>query len=397
MSPRRGSAATRKRVLLLTEYPLEPERICCGPEAVGHRLAKGLSRYRDLEIHVLDCRDIDRDLEFSANNERSLLRVHVLASPRPKLFTRTVRDLPRIRRKIEAIRPDVIHALHLTSTYAALGTNYPVAWTPHGVEHHRRREEYYPGLRGYFQCKLALYIQHRCLKGVRDIVAVSNYVRDSLDPLTGARFHLIRNPIGEEFFALHNKDYRDEEEGRLLFVGSIWPLKGLLTLVEALKDIVPEMPAVNLRVVGRILDREYFHRVVSCVEGEGLGRRVVFCGLLGGDDLLQEYRRATALILPSRRESAGLAVMEAMAAGKPVVASRVAALPELVEEGRTGFLVEHGDVIGLADRIKTLLGDGELRRRMGEEGRKRAAAEFRLESIAARHRDLYLEMGGSAR
>ncbi len=377
----------RKRVLLLTEYPLEPERLHCGPEAVGYRLAQGLSRYRDLEIHVLDCRDLDHDLQFEADG----VQVHVLASPRPKLFTRTGRDLPRIRRKIEDVRPDVIHALHLASTCAALGTNCPLVWTPHGVEHHRQREEYYPGLRGYFQRRLALYLQARCLKGVKDIIAVSNYMRDSLEGLTGACFHLIRNPIGEEFFALPDRD--EEEEGRLLFVGSIWPLKGLLTLVEALKEVVPDRPAVKVRVVGRILDQEYFNYVVSCVEREGLGQRVVFCGLLGGDDLLREYRRATALILPSRRESAGLVVMEAMAAGKPVVASRVAALPELVEEGRTGFLVECGDVGGLADRIKTLLGDRELRRRMGEEGRKRASADFRLESIAARHRDLYLELG----
>ncbi len=392
MSLKRGNVSNRKRVLLLTEYPLEPGHICCGPEAVGYRLAKGLSHYRDLEVHVLDCRDLDHDLEFSADNERAPLQVHVLASPRPKLFTRTVRDLPRIRQQIEALRPDVVHALHLASAYAALGTNYPLVWTPHGVEHHRQRQEYYPGLRGYFQRKLALYIQARCLRRVRDIIAVSDYVRDSLDGQTGARFHLIRNPIGEEFFALPDSD-DGEEEGRLLFVGSIWPLKGLLTLVEALKEVVPAMPAVRLRVVGRILDREYFNRVVSYVEREGLGERVVFCGLLGGEGLLREYRRAAALILPSRRESAGLVVMEAMAAGKPVVASRVAALPELVEEGRSGFLVEHGDASGLADRIKALLSDRQLRRRMGEEGRKRASAEFRLESIVARHRDLYLEMG----
>lgn len=391
MSAKRGSASTRKRVLLLTEYPLEPERFRSGPEAVGYRLAKGLSHYRDLEIHVLDCRSIGHDLQFEADG----VQVHILASPRPKLFTRTVRDLPRIRQKIEDIRPDVIHALHPASAYAALGTNYPLVWTPHGLEQHRQRDEYYPGLRGYFQRKLAFYIQDRCLKGVKDIIAISNYMQDSLDELTEARFHLIRNPIAEEFFALSGGD--DEEEGRLLFVGSIWPRKGLLPLVEALKDIVPEIPEVNLRVVGRILDQEYFNRVVSFVEREGLGERVAFCGLLGGDDLLQEYRRATALIMPSRYESAGLAVMEAMAAGKPVVASGVFALPEVVEEGRTGFLVEYGDAIGLADRIKTLLSDRELRRRMGQEGRKRAAAEFRLESIAARHRDLYLEMGGSDR
>ncbi len=90
-----------------------------------------------------------------------------------------------------------------------------------------------------------------------------------------------------------------------------------------------------------------------------------------------------------------MAVIEAMAAGKPVVATRVGGVPDLVEEGGTGFTVAVGDVELFAQRVLDLLNDRGLRERMGYRARQ-LAERFRLERIAAQYRELYYQVAGRA-
>src|SRR5205085_10832980 len=111
------------------------------------------------------------------------------------------------------------------------------------------------------------------------------------------------------------------------------------------------------------------------------GRRVRFTGPVADDDLPALYRRASVFVLPTVEttcyggsvavtELLGLSVLEAMASGTPVVASRTGGLPEVVRDGETGFLVTPGDVPELHDRLDRLLRDPALARRMGRAARE---------------------------
>jgi glycosyltransferase involved in cell wall biosynthesis len=101
------------------------------------------------------------------------------------------------------------------------------------------------------------------------------------------------------------------------------------------------------------------------------------------------------VVLFSLQETAPMAVLEAMASGKAVVCSRVGGIPELVQDGRTGFLVESRDVDGLARRLVQVLQDRELALMMGDQGR-RLAGRFRGETVAARYRELYYQVARKA-
>ena len=90
-----------------------------------------------------------------------------------------------------------------------------------------------------------------------------------------------------------------------------------------------------------------------------------------------------------------MAVIEAMAAGKPVVATRVGGVPDLVADGETGFLVPPGDHEAMAGRLGDLLDDAGLRRRMGDRARQIARERFAADSVAAAHRNLYYQVLGS--
>ena len=128
---------------------------------------------------------------------------------------------------------------------------------------------------------------------------------------------------------------------------------------------------------------------------QSLESNVAFLGFLDGADLMDEYARCAAVVLASRHETAPMAVIGAMAAGKPVVANRVGGVPDLVEDGRSGFLVETDDVEGLARCIVELLTDKDLRRRMGRRSRQ-LAERFRSETVAGECRQLYYKVAGRA-
>jgi glycosyltransferase involved in cell wall biosynthesis len=96
-------------------------------------------------------------------------------------------------------------------------------------------------------------------------------------------------------------------------------------------------------------------------------------------------------VFPSIYEAFGIVLLEAMACGKPVVASNVGGIPFVVEEGKTGLLFESGNVEDLADKIVTILKDEELREKMGEAGRERAK-EFTWDKIAERTVEVYKEI-----
>jgi len=169
----------------------------------------------------------------------------------------------------------------------------------------------------------------------------------------------------------------------LLFVGRLTPHKGVDVLIRAL-------PAdASLTIIGSEgHDRDLPERgYPGLLRSVASGKRVRFAGAVDDSALARAYRRAVALVLPSVErtcygrtvavsELLGLVALEAMASGTPVIASRVGGIPEVVEDGETGFLVEPGDVPALRQRIETLRDDRALASRMAALARDRVLARW---------------------
>ena len=120
-----------------------------------------------------------------------------------------------------------------------------------------------------------------------------------------------------------------------------------------------------------------------------------FTGRVTTAELVQHYNRAEMLACPSLYEGFGLPAGEAMACGLPVAATTGGALPEVVEDGVTGILVPPGDAPALAEAIRTLMGDADLRRRMGQAGRERVLEKFSWRKAALETEAVYREaLGG---
>jgi glycosyltransferase involved in cell wall biosynthesis len=170
-------------------------------------------------------------------------------------------------------------------------------------------------------------------------------------------------------------------------VGRLEPVKGFGFLLEAVALLGARFPDLRVQFAGRGTDEP---RLRSLVERLGLARVVDFLGWQRDVNAL--HRSWHVLAQPSLHEGFGLAALEAMAAGVPVVASATGGLPELVEDERTGFLVPVGDVEALAGRLGRLLEDEALRIRIGEAARLRAVGSFSVEEMAARTAAVYDEL-----
>lgn len=187
------------------------------------------------------------------------------------------------------------------------------------------------------------------------------------------------------------------DEKTVLFVGRIDPVKGIDTWFRAMKLVVERDPALRQHLcvclIGGDLDDDMdpdseLARLVELKEELGIGDIVTFLGSRAQAALPFYYSAAAAVVMPSRYESFGLAALEAMACGTPVVASDVGGLSFLISDGVTGFLVPEGNAELFAEKILLLLRNPKLRNEMGKRGAAEAQ-EYAWPNIAERMVELY--------
>ncbi|MEV7811762.1 glycogen synthase [Streptomyces flaveolus] len=251
---------------------------------------------------------------------------------------------------------------------------------------------------------LSGWAERTAIEAADAVIAVSGAMRDdilacypALDP---ARVHIVHNGIdtrlyrpdpGTDALTRHGID---PTRPYVLFVGRITRQKGVPHLLRAVRDIDPGAQVVLCAGAPDTpeIDREF----QELFEELRRVRAGVFWipQMLPRTEVIQLLTHATVFACPSVYEPLGIVNLEAMACGTPVVASRVGGIPEVVDDGRTGLLVDVDDDFesGLARALDTVLGDPDAARRMGEAGRARAVGEFGWDAVARRTAGLYEEI-----
>ncbi|MHC1713196.1 MAG: glycosyltransferase family 4 protein [Solidesulfovibrio sp.] len=177
----------------------------------------------------------------------------------------------------------------------------------------------------------------------------------------------------------------DEKPGdgpvQLLFVGRVVRQKGLDVLLDALA-LLPDKAPFQLTLIG---DGPLRVELTEKAQRLGLGERVRFAGWVGREEMPAALGRADVFVFPSRDEGMPNAVLEAMASGLPVAATRISGNEELVADGETGFLVPPDDPASLAFALARLIGDVSLCRRLGAAGREKVVREYSWSVVAKRY------------
>ena len=222
------------------------------------------------------------------------------------------------------------------------------------------------------------------------VTAVSNYLRDVTVRELGVRreIDVIPNFVDGDLYrpdgaSDYSRSLRRDGEKVLMHISNFRPVKRVA-------DVVRVFDLVRRRIPARlILVGDGPHRALAeqLVEDGGFAAQTTFLGNVAAIETLLPI--ADLFLLPSDAESFGLAALEAMACGVPVIGTAKGGLPEVVDDGKEGFLRPVGDVSGMADAAMALLDDERLWRRFSEAARRRAVQDFPAAAIVRRYRELY--------
>ena len=221
----------------------------------------------------------------------------------------------------------------------------------------------------------------RKIEAAKLVACVSDFGRAQgmrlVAPAHWDKMHVVR--CGLPFDRLPVREPRRENARTLVCVGRLSPEKGQAGLLRAFAKLRDGHEGLQLRLVGDGPDRE----ALDALAGElRLGDAITFAGRLSETETLAEIARSDILVLPSFMEGLPIVLMEAMAIGVPVVASRVAGIPELVEDGAGGLLFAPSRWDELAACLKRLLRDKGLYDALSERGKQRVIGEFDVKNSA---------------
>jgi glycosyltransferase involved in cell wall biosynthesis len=279
-----------------------------------------------------------------------------------------------------AFEPDIVHAHWwfpggLVGTWLSGLSGVPLVTTLHGTDVRLARGT-----------AMARPLFRHVLQQSSAVTTVSRWLAREVETLvSGVIASVAPMPVATDLFSPGGA----REANRLLFVGRLTAQKGIEGLIEALARM--RHPA-TLDVVG---DGPLADKLATRARELGIGDRIQWLGQLPQPELVDHYRRAAALVVPSTDEGLGLVAVEAQLCETPVVAYESGGLTDTVQHDRTGVLVPPGDIGALATALDDLLDTPERAAELGRAGRMVALAGFAPESAARRYAGIYRSIVGT--
>ncbi len=344
-----------------------------------------MARRTDVELHVLSCSAREADVP---DTEAGIV-IHSLQRTRFGRATFYWRDVRALRRRLREFQPDVVHA-HGAGLYAAaaVSADCPVTViTPHGIV--ARESKLVTARRERIGWYLQALWEARVLARAHHIISISPYIERELSHLTRATFHLIENPVDDLYFSLPDA----QPSGCILWIGRLIPRKDPQTAIRAFARVKNVFPRARLRIVGEASSYPAYARATKDLAAQlGLSDSVQFLGRLDQNTLIDEHKGAQLVLITSVQETAPVVIAEAMAGGRPVVATEVGGCGHLIQSGKTGLLAPKGDEVTLAQQVNSLLASPDLALRLSEAARQQAKARFRVALVVDRTLELYRDL-----
>lgn len=367
-------------VAIVGEFPVSRERFRGGVEAITYRLAEGLALLDGIRLEVVTLTEESARVGVESWGAYRVTRL--AGSARFGNLNFAIPDRRHLRTALRALAPDVVHA-HSLGRFAmgAIESGLPTVVSIHGVIASEIALE--KGLRNRIRYIPRLFVVSRSLSIGSDFVIVSPYIAACYArELAGKRTYPLETSVDPVFFAATPRPDAPPGGPRILQAGPLIPRKAAIDLLRAAPAVLAAHPTARFRFAGGAPRPEYRAALERTIAELGIAGSVDFLGLLAPAALAEELSRAACLVLPSLQETAPIAIQEAMAAGRPVVASSAGGNPHLVADGETGFVVPPGDPRALAERLLALLEDPARAEAMGARARDAAHRRFEMRAVA---------------
>lgn len=368
------------RVVILANWP-EGE-LCDGVAYYTKNLAISLGKQDEVEVHVISFGNESKSLE-DAKTHITWVKSRKIYYPFPFLA------LLRLFKEIERIKPDVIqvHGSNI-SPYILLGgllrNKYPSILIILGLVSRESRYGY--GAKNNIWPYISRFTEKYSISKFQNLVVETNSIKEVVEDQTKSKIYV--SPPGIDCFKYQDiKPKSSSEKPDIFMVSKIEKLKGMDLLIQSLHTVLQSIPKLKVCIAGTGPQE---NELKTLVKKLNLEDHVKFLGYISEEEKFQYYKACKVVAVPSRWDCQPITLFEAAASGKVVVASNMSN-PEIVIDGKTGFVFKSEDVDDLADKLTLLLKDETLRDQMSESAKERAR-EYEWSRTAKRFVDIYQEV-----
>lgn len=356
-------------------FPLSADCIRGGVESSVFGLAKELAM-----SHVVDVFDFPRIGGKDSVELQGSLTIHRYNNP-GKYNQDAIKRGKEMLRDIVALHPDIVH-IHGTGGISGALYNavkvygIPALLTVHGLLHVEKKNALrkHPSLKHLYQLIVQSRAEFEVLNKAQHIIVDTEYVSKQIEHSHDKKkisnlpwMYVIPQGIQSQYLSLLPKPTK---EPIILSVGSISQRKGHLFLIRAFEQVHSKIPSAKLVIAGSLAEEAYLSKMREEIAKCRLQDSVDILTNIPQEELLQHYQTASIYALHSQEESQGIALVEAMAAGLPVVSTTVGGIPYVVKDRESGLLSAYSDIGSFAQNIIMLLENKDLRNKMSLSARE---------------------------
>jgi len=372
------------------DYHLPGKEPMAAIPCIMQNLLAGFDKLNTHSEHVV----ISRKDTISSDSSQIIdgHEVHYIASRRPRIGTSLLRDIPLIRRKMRELNPDLVHAQNPFYAFCAQKENIPCVLTLHGMVwkeagYNLRSKDASLRKKGIGQKLIYIPQLKKVFNRLQHLILINDYVREEIKGQFKNTTHLVENPISERFFRMHDTS---SEENRIVFsMGVIGTRKNQFGLVKAVGKLNKGLVSnFSLMLAGNVQDKHYYQRILHFIKDKKM-ENVRILGRISSESLDDMYSKMSMFCLLSNQETAPMVISEAMACGKPVIASNVCGIPHMINDRNSGYVVEANNISDVANKITELLEDEKKRKEMGRNAREEAMKRWHPQVVAAKSMVVY--------
>lgn len=368
-------------------YPLDRKKIIGGVEAVTSTIVDALVDEDAVDqICVVSFKTTIHKPKIVRSNQK--LTIYYLPSQKRFLLpTNAVINQWQAKKIYNSFKPDIVHSQGIGSDGLITSQfNCPKIVTVHGLVHIESKIASNGSILNKLRTILLKINVRNILAKANAVISTTNYDARMISNYVSCYHPIISNPVPREYFsqkAIHIS------QKNVLFAGMCVRRKNILGILKAFKGVVGDCPDALLTLVGPSPDKNYKKEVLDEIQSSGLNECVRILGLLEANELIEELKRCKFIVLFSDEETSPTIIAQAMAIGKPIIATNVGGISEMVTDGQNGFLINPRDTEALASRMKYLLTNDNVCNLMAEVSRTRALQQFFPDNIAKKTVEVY--------
>lgn len=349
------------------------------PEA----LLQGFAQLPDAEVHVVSC--VRRLMPWPEKLADNIWFHSVRVPKNGWMWTAYQGCIRAVRKKLKEIQPDIVHGqgTERDCAISAVFSGYPNVITIHG---NMRLVAKVNGAKPFSYQWLAARLEAFTVPRANGVVCITNYTRDAVNNLAKKTW-VVPNAVFPTFFDVERKPKTDVP--LILCVGAICHRKNQNAFIRALDSLAATRTFKLLLVGDTAPDEKYSQEFLELVKARPWCE---FDGHAEREQLQKRMTETSLLALPSLEDNCPMVVLEAMAAGVPVVAANVGGVPDLVADGKSGLLCVPLDAASMRNAVEKMLSQAELANALAVEAKKQARERFHPRVVAQRHLEIYREV-----